>query len=330
MKRILIFVVVGLASVFQVCAQKGTVSFWDKENTLDSITVGSDFSVATHKGISSVSHTKSGTLYNYYYKQTGYVGEKDIKIRSFSVSVLNNKILFISASFSEDGPEMLKKMNSIYGFSGKQMERGLDRYGWDIGKVRSIIDYSNHKRKYITLVDMNALRQSASSSDSLKYNVSSGPAVGDTILNRPNYFIAMQYKGFSNCIYKVFITDSLIMCAKVNGYIAVEPTLGLAKSVSKSRMHDPEAYVDKKLEAKYNDLLLSDVKGFLRVSNLNFIIRRKDVESVFNSTQKKWGMGYYPYGGRIFIRAHHLDLSFSEFILVGDQDPVNVLSKLTQ
>ncbi len=63
---------------------------------------------------------------------------------------------------------------------------------------------------------------------------------------KPAYFIAMEYKGLSNCIYKVYVADSLIFGAKVNGYITVQPSYGMGKFVPKEKMHDPDAYVDEK------------------------------------------------------------------------------------
>ncbi len=152
----------------------------------------------------------------------------------------------------------------------------------------------------------------------------------DTVIHKPEYFIAMEYKGLSNCIYKVFITDSLIMCAKVNGYISVEPNFGMGTSVPKELMHNPEAYVNKDMEAKYHGLL-SDIQGFLKANKQNFIIRKKDILKIFNNPEKKWGMGYYPQSGRIItqtIKADYNKLPERELILVGDQNPDEILSKL--
>jgi hypothetical protein len=55
----------------------------------------------------------------------------------------------------------------------------------------------------------------------------------DTIVKEPNYFISMEYKRMSNCIYKIYVNDSLILGAKVNGYITTEGSFGIGKSISK-------------------------------------------------------------------------------------------------
>lgn len=145
----------------------------------------------------------------------------------------------------------------------------------------------------------------------------------------PAHFIAMEYKGMSNCIYKVYVTDSLIFGAKVNGYITVQPTYGMGKFVPKEKMHNPEAYVDSAMD-KY-DTLLSDQVAFLKGDKDNFIIRRSDIKQVTHNPKKKFGMGYYPHAGRIEIESIKTSANRKgdrELILVGDQNPDQLLSLL--
>lgn len=143
----------------------------------------------------------------------------------------------------------------------------------------------------------------------------------------PPHFIAMEYKGLSNCIYKVYVTDSLIFGAKVNGYITVQPNYGMGRSIPRDRMHDPEAYVDRTMDIY--DHLLSDQSAFLAEDKDNFIIQRATIKRVYHNPSKKWGMGYYPHHGRIEIEAPKTwenRKGDRELILVGDQDPDRVLS----
>ena len=147
---------------------------------------------------------------------------------------------------------------------------------------------------------------------------------------KPAHFIAMEYKGMSNCIYKVYVTDSLILGAKVNGYITVQPNYGIGKSIPKDRMHDPEAYVDQTMD-KY-DPVLSDHAAFLSMDKENFILRKTDIRGIYHNPKKKWGMGYYPHAGRIeieTIKTPENRKGDRELILVGDQDPDQVLLLLT-
>jgi hypothetical protein len=141
-------------------------------------------------------------------------------------------------------------------------------------------------------------------------------------LGAPPHFIAMEYKGMSNCIYKIYVTDSLIFGAKVNGYITTEPNFGMGTSIPKDKMHDPESYVDPKMD-KY-DTLLSDNAAFLKADGNNFIIRKADIKQVSHNPKKKWGMGYYPHAGRIeieTIKTSENRKGDRELILVGDQNP---------
>ncbi len=146
-------------------------------------------------------------------------------------------------------------------------------------------------------------------------------------LDKPVYFIAMEYKGLSNCIYKVYVTDSLLMAAKVNGYITVAPNLGIGTTISKLVMHDPEAYVNKKMDARY-DSILFDKKKFLQADNQNFIIRRENIKKVYHDPTPKWGMGYYPHNGKIIIesiKTKENRKSERELILIGDQNSDEIL-----
>lgn len=143
---------------------------------------------------------------------------------------------------------------------------------------------------------------------------------------KPSHFIAMEYKGMSNCIYKVYVSDSLIFGARVNGYITVQPNYGIGRSVPKEKMHDPESYVDKTMD-RY-DALLSDHSAFLSEDKDNFIIRKSDIKRVYHNPKKKWGMGYYPHAGRIeieTIKTQENPKGDRELILVGDQNPDLVL-----
>jgi hypothetical protein len=148
--------------------------------------------------------------------------------------------------------------------------------------------------------------------------------------DRPAYFVAMEYKGLSNCIYKVYIIDSLILGAKVNGYISEEPTMGIGKAIPKKRMHNPEAYVDQAMDAKYENSFADKVK-FLAIDKDNFIIRTTDIKKIYLNVKPKWGMGYYPYTGRVIIETTKTPENRKaerELILIGDQWPPDILKLL--
>jgi hypothetical protein len=139
------------------------------------------------------------------------------------------------------------------------------------------------------------------------------------------YFIAMEYKGLSNCIMKIYITDSLIMGAKVNGYISCY----IGNTVPMKHVREPEAYVKKKLDSY--DELLTDESAFLKRDKYNFIIRRSEVIKIWHDPTHKWGMGYYPDTGKIYLespKTSRNQIAVREFILVGNQDAHGLLEML--
>ena len=139
------------------------------------------------------------------------------------------------------------------------------------------------------------------------------------------YFIAMEYKGLSNCIMKIYITDSLIMGAKVNGYISCY----IGNTVPMKHVREPEAYVKKKLDSY--DELLTDESAFLKRDKYNFIIRRSDVIKIWHDPTHKWGMGYYPDTGKIYLESPKTSgnqIAVRELILVGNQDARGLLEML--
>jgi hypothetical protein len=145
------------------------------------------------------------------------------------------------------------------------------------------------------------------------------------------YFIAMEYKGISNCILKIYITDSLIMGAKVNGYIVCQPYLGIGTTVSMKHMYNPEAYVKKKLDTY--DSLLSDESAFLKKDKYNFIVRRSAIKQIWHDPSHKWGMGYYPDNGKIYLESDvtpENKKEIRELILVGDQNANKILEMLNK
>ncbi|MDP9041055.1 MAG: hypothetical protein M3N30_03675 [Bacteroidota bacterium] len=145
------------------------------------------------------------------------------------------------------------------------------------------------------------------------------------------HFIAMEYKGLSNCIMKIYITDSLIMGAKVNGYIACAPNFGIGTTVPLKHIREPEAYIKKKLDAY--DSLLTDESAFLKKDRYNFIIRRSDVKKIWHDPTHKWGMGYYPDTGKICLESSLTSENketVRELILVGNQNARSVLEMLNK
>ncbi|HMH23255.1 MAG TPA: hypothetical protein VK563_15830 [Puia sp.] len=150
---------------------------------------------------------------------------------------------------------------------------------------------------------------------------------------QPSYFIAMEYKGLLNCIYKVYVTDSLIMGARVNGYIVCGPNLGIGTTIPMRDIRNPAAYVNKKMDQSYADSLRTDEPKFLKRDKANFIVHRSEVKKIWYDPSHKWGMGYYPDHGKIYLESPKTTSNkeiVRELILVGDQNPDFIMSLLVK
>ena len=77
-------------------------------------------------------------------------------------------------------------------------------------------------------------------------------------------------------------------------------------------LNDPSAYIDERL-LKNN-------------SSANFTIMLGDIRSVGHNPRKKWGMGYYPHDGRVFVVT---DKCRREFIILGRQSGRDICTRLS-
>jgi hypothetical protein len=141
-------------------------------------------------------------------------------------------------------------------------------------------------------------------------------------------FVAMEYRGMSNLIYRVYVTKTAVIGVKVNGYITVRNALGAGYTVPDVYLNNPEAYVDPDMELKYrNENIESNY--ILDVDEENFIILKRDIKKCYLNKKKKFGMGYYPYSGRIIIESPKTKRNprkKRDLILVGDQSAQTILS----
>ena len=115
-------------------------------------------------------------------------------------------------------------------------------------------------------------------------------------------FIAMEYRGLKNHIYRVVVTDIHIVGLEVNGYITISNKFNIGTSIDKDSLANPEAYVDKMMDMKYDNIDI-DSADILKMNPKNFRILRNQIKSVNLSKKKKFGMGYYPYSGRVIIKS---------------------------
>jgi hypothetical protein len=143
-------------------------------------------------------------------------------------------------------------------------------------------------------------------------------------------FIAMEYRGMSNLIYKVYIMKDRLVGVKVNGYISVQNSMSIGYVVPKHLLNDPNAYASEEFEYKYRSVNLGD-DTVLSMDDENFILLKSQIKSIEHSKKKKFGIGYYPYSGRIIIETEITPATKRkerDLILVGNQDWEKILRQL--
>ncbi len=154
----------------------------------------------------------------------------------------------------------------------------------------------------------------------------------DFKLNSDNHFIAMQYFGLIlNRTYLVLLTADRIIAIKVNGLVSVESGGNiLAKELSntmtvKGDLQNPYSYIKSKYLDRVQDLELTD-ENILAQDKSNFVIHRAGIINAYYDPKKKWGMGYYPHDGKVYVSTNNGKKK--EFIILGDQSGLKIASHI--
>jgi hypothetical protein len=147
-----------------------------------------------------------------------------------------------------------------------------------------------------------------------------------------NHFIAMEYyRLILNRTFLVLIARNHLIGIKVHGLVGVESYsldgLLLPLHVDGDLLN-PYSYMNPKyLKRIQNVDLLSE--SFLKISSANFIIKRSDIASVKYDPGKKWGMGYYPHDGKVYV-TNNKNGDEREFIILGTQSGLEIQKALRQ
>lgn len=144
----------------------------------------------------------------------------------------------------------------------------------------------------------------------------------DFELKDNNHFIAMQYYGLIlNRTFLVLLTNDSLIGIKVNGLVSVESGGNIvAKELSATMtvngdLQNPHSYIKSKYIDRVKDFDLLD-GSILKADKSNFVINRADVKNAYYDPRKKWGMGYYPHDGKVYIET--FDGRKKEFIILGE------------
>jgi hypothetical protein len=121
-------------------------------------------------------------------------------------------------------------------------------------------------------------------------------------------FVAMEYYALIlNRTYLVLIDENRIHGIVCRGLTSIENGIGVAHALTehlavRGDLNDPKSYVVERQLISHN--------------SANFTIPLSEVSSIAYNPGKKWGMGYYPHDGRVFIQT---SLQRRELIILGDQ-----------
>ncbi len=142
-------------------------------------------------------------------------------------------------------------------------------------------------------------------------------------LKKGNHFIAMEYYNLiMNRTFLVLILDEYLIGLKVNGLVSVEGGGDpLIESISKKMaiqddLDNPYSYIKSSYLRKIENLNIYG-EEILKAEKSNFKIHYSQIDRVSFDKTKKWGMGYYPHDGKVYVKWENRNTK--EFIILGSQ-----------
>jgi hypothetical protein len=145
----------------------------------------------------------------------------------------------------------------------------------------------------------------------------------DYELKAGNHFVAMEYYHLiMNRTFLVLILDDFLLGLQVNGIISVQGggdpfTRAITKNMAiQDDLQNPYSYLKGSYLRKIENLNIYE-DDILKMEKPNFKINRNEIKSVTYDERKKWGMGYYPHDGKVYVKM--LNGQEREFIILGAQ-----------
>lgn len=146
--------------------------------------------------------------------------------------------------------------------------------------------------------------------------------LADFKLVEGNHFVTMEYYALIlNRTLLVLLTETYLVGVVANGLVGVrsgaDPLTAIitAKLSIHGDLDNPLSYLNEKYLNRAKDLDLYGI-NLLRMNRANFRIRFDDISGVTYDPRKKWGMGYYPHDGRVYVSTQG---KRREFIILGNQ-----------
>ncbi|PPU68739.1 hypothetical protein XpiCFBP4643_09625 [Xanthomonas pisi] len=124
------------------------------------------------------------------------------------------------------------------------------------------------------------------------------------------------YAVILNRTFLVSVDESHIHGTVCRGLTSVESGVGAARLITRQLsvqgdLNDPNSYLE--------DRQLN------RQNSANFTLNLSEVTAVTYNPRKKWGMGYYPHDGRVFIQT---PVRRRELIILGNQSGQEIADRL--
>jgi hypothetical protein len=142
----------------------------------------------------------------------------------------------------------------------------------------------------------------------------------------------MEYhKLILNRTFLILLTPDYLIGLQANGMVSIEGgkdifTQEITKPYAiRGDLSNPYSYVKDKYIRAIETLNLLDGSILLK-NKTNFIIHKKDIKNVYFDATKKWGMGYYPHDGKVYLET--FDNKKREFIILGDQSGETIAQRI--
>ena len=134
-------------------------------------------------------------------------------------------------------------------------------------------------------------------------------------------FVAMEYYWLIlNRTFKVFVTKEALFGVKIRG-----PMMSLPGYESDAKWLNPKSFVPSSIVNKYLGETLAS-NNIVEVNKDNFVLERSSIKSVNFDDTTKWGMGFVPHSGKLYVE--HSSGRKREFILLGEQDGHRIKKEL--
>ncbi|MBK6825903.1 MAG: hypothetical protein IPG86_03035 [Chitinophagaceae bacterium] len=154
----------------------------------------------------------------------------------------------------------------------------------------------------------------------------------DIELTESNHFVAMEYYMLVlNRTYLILLINNKLIGLLGNGLISLEAkgdifSSKIANSLSvRGDLRNPHSYLKEKYIRNIENINLLD-GSILKKGFSNFIIDKERIKDAWYDPSKKWGMGYYPHDGKVYIKTNKRKTR--EFIILGNQSGADIVNRI--